>query len=111
MPCPLVSAQGLPTGESFARSCHRGFHVIDISLRNLGKGVARRRIAGGLIFAARRLHPRSADKFLKPAMMPLQPLHRFLWIFRRGSIFHGVELLRNAHSVSFFSTKTIYAMG
>src|ERR1035437_6300819 len=96
MPCPFVSAQGLPTGESFARSCHSGIHVMGVALRNLGKGVAGRRVTGGLIFAARRLHPRSADEFLKPAMMPFQPLHRFLWIFWRGSIFHGVELFRNA---------------
>ncbi len=96
-------------------ACHAGcalraavdgsIHVLNVALRNLGQRIACRRIAGGLVFAAQRLNPRAADELFKPAMVPLQPRNRFLRIFRRGAVLHGVELFRNAHSVSFQSSR------
>ncbi len=97
----LVAAQRLPCGKSFARGGDGGFHVVGIALGHFGKRFAGRRIAGGLVLAARRRNPRAADELLEAAMVPLQPLIRFFRIFRRGSVLHGVELFRNAHSVSF----------
>ena len=97
---PLVAVQRLPAGKGFACGGHRGFHVVGVALGHFSKRVARRGIAGGLVFAARRRNPRSANELLEPAMMPLQPRDRFLRIFRRSSVLHGVELLRYAHAQS-----------
>ena len=44
-------------------------------------------------------------------MMALQPLHGFFRIFRRSSVLHGVELFRDAHSVSFEASAILYAIG
>ena len=70
----LMAAQRLPCRKSLARRGDGGFHVVIVALGHLGQHFAGRRIAGGLVLAARRRDPRAADELLKPAMVPLQPL-------------------------------------
>jgi hypothetical protein len=108
---PLVSAERLPCGQDLARGGYGGVHIGGIRLSDFGKRVAAGRIAGRKIFAADRLDPRAAYERIEPAVMPLQPLHRFFRIFRRGSVFHGVELFGNAHCGSFQRSNAIYAIG
>ncbi len=100
IPRPLVPAQRGPGRLRLARRVDGSIHVVNVALGHLGQHFACRRIAGRLVLAAHRLHPRAANELLKPAMVPLEPRHRFFRILRRGSVLHGVELFRYAHSVS-----------
>ncbi len=96
----FVTGERLPRRQSFARGGDRSFDVGGVALGNFSEGFAGRGIAGGLIFAACGRNPSAADEFLKAAVMAIEPLVGFFGILRRGAVLHGVELFRNAHSVS-----------
>src|SRR5215475_10490119 len=85
---PVAASQFLPYGQCCTRRLYSSINVCRASLRNVSNLFACGRVGSIKIFSIRGSLPFPADEMTETPLVTIEPNQSFLWIFRRGAIFH-----------------------